>query len=187
MRDCIGRLWQLGTVQLDYNLPERFGLEYIGADNQAHRPVMIHRAPFGSMERFFGILIEHFAGAFPLWLAPEQVRILSISEKFLEYARTVEKAFLEKGFRATVDARPEKINYKVREAQLEKVPYMLVVGEKEQAAGTVSVRDRVDGDLGAKPVAEVLELLAVEVKDRRIRQVSTASAGLADSGAKFAT
>ncbi len=185
VRDCIGREWQLGTVQLDYILPKRFGLEYAGPDNQPHQPVMIHRAPFGSMERFVGILIEHFAGAFPLWLAPEQVRVLPVSEKFAGYAATVEQAFKAKGFRVSGDYRPDKIGYKIREAQLEKIPYMLVVGEKEQAAGTVSVRDRVDGDLGARPVAEVLELLSREVAEKRIRQVSTATAGLADTGAKY--
>ena len=185
VRDCIGREWQLGTVQLDYNLPERFGLEYTGADNHPHRPVMIHRAPFGSMERFCGILIEHFAGAFPLWLAPEQARILPVSEKFSEYARKVESELKANGFRVTADYRPEKIGYKIREAQLEKIPYMLVVGEKEQTAGTVAVRDRVDGDLGAKPLAEVIDMLRKEVEKKQIRQVSTASAGLGDQGAKF--
>ena len=135
VRDCIGREWQLGTVQLDYNLPKRFDLEYTGPDNRPHRPVMIHRAPFGSMERFVGILIEHFAGAFPLWLAPEQARIIPISEKYVDYARKVEQALRERGFRVTTDVRPEKMQAKIREAQLEKIPYMLVVGEKEQAAG----------------------------------------------------
>src|SRR6202035_586533 len=133
---------------------------------------MIHRAPFGSMERFVGILIEHFAGAFPLWLAPEQVRILPVSEKFVDYARKVEQAFVRKGFRVTVDQRPEKIGYKIREAQLEKIPYMLVVGEKEQQAGSVAVRDRVDGDLGAMTVAELVKRLEHEVRERTIRQVS---------------
>lgn len=185
VRDCIGREWQLGTVQLDYNLPERFGLEYVGADNQTHRPVMIHRAPFGSMERFCGILIEHFAGAFPLWLAPEQVRVLPVSEKTRDYARKVGAAFQQHGFRVHVDERPEKIGYKIREAQLEKIPYMLVVGEKEQEAGTVSVRDRVDGDRGAQPLDAVVALLREEVEQKRIRQVNTATAGLADSTAKF--
>jgi threonyl-tRNA synthetase len=185
VRDCIGREWQLGTVQLDYNLPERFGLEYVGADNHTHRPVMIHRAPFGSMERFCGILIEHFAGAFPLWLAPEQVRILPVSEKFADYARKVEAEFKQAGFRVGLDLRPEKIGYKIREAQLEKIPYMLVVGDKEATAGTVAVRDRVDGDLGAKPVAEVVDMLRKEVEQRRIRQVNTATAGLNDQRAKF--
>src|SRR5262249_48462421 len=149
VRDCIGREFQLGTVQLDYNLPKQFELEYIGPDNRAHRPVMIHRAPFGSMERFIGILIEHFAGAFPLWLAPEQVRILPVSERFTDYGRKVEADLKSRGYRVAGDYRPEKIGYKIREAQLEKVPYMLVVGEKEQSAGTVAVRDRLAGDLGA--------------------------------------
>jgi threonyl-tRNA synthetase len=185
VRDCIGREWQLGTVQLDYNLPKRFELEYVGKDNQTHRPVMIHRAPFGSMERFVGILIEHFAGAFPLWLAPEQLRVLPISEKFSDYGRRVEAELKSHGFRVTGDYRPEKIGHKIRESQLEKIPYMLVVGEKEQAAGTVSVRDRVDGDIGALPVAELVARLDREVKEKTIRQVSTASAGLGEGGAKF--
>ncbi len=186
VRDCIGREWQLGTVQLDYNLPKRFELEYVGKDNTAHRPVMIHRAPFGSMERFMGILIEHFAGAFPLWLAPEKVRVLPISEKFTEYGKKVEAELSAAGFRVHGDYRPEKIGFKVREAQLEKVPYMLVVGEKEQAAGTVAVRDRVDGDLGAMKVSELLARLRREVDEKTIRQVSTATAGLAEGGAKYA-
>jgi threonyl-tRNA synthetase len=186
VRDCIGREWQLGTVQLDYNLPERFSLEYIDKDNKPHRPVMIHRAPFGSMERFVGILIEHFAGAFPLWLAPEQARIMPVSERFREYGERVENELRSHGFRVSGDYRPEKIGYKIREAQLEKIPYMLVVGEKEQSAGTVSVRDRVDGDLGAMSTPELVKRLDEEVKERRIRQVSTASAGLSDRGAQFA-
>jgi len=185
VRDCIGREWQLGTVQLDYNLPKRFGLEYTTRDNCPATPVMIHRAPFGSMERFIGILIEHFAGAFPLWLAPEQVRVLPVSEKFLEYAVTVAAELKVAHFRVTVDERPEKIGYKIREAQLEKIPYMLVVGEKEKSARTVAVRDRVDGDVGAMTVTELRQRLEEEVRERRIRQVSTASAGLADSGAKY--
>jgi threonyl-tRNA synthetase len=185
VRDCIGREWQLGTVQLDYNLPKRFDLEYIGKDNHPHRPVMIHRAPFGSMERFMGILIEHFAGAFPLWLAPEQARVMPVSERFSDYGRQVEVALKAAGFRVHGDYRPEKIGYKIREGQLEKIPYMLVVGEKEQAAGTVAVRDRVDGDLGAMATAELVKRLSAEVQERRIRQVSTATAGLTDSGEKY--
>jgi threonyl-tRNA synthetase len=185
VRDCIGREWQLGTVQLDYNLPKRFELEYTGPDNRPHQPVMIHRAPFGSMERFVGILIEHFAGAFPLWLAPEQARIVPISEKHLEYARKIEQACRDGGFRVTTDARPEKMQAKIREAQLEKIPYMLVVGDKEQAADAVAIRDRVDGDLGAKPIEEVLAMLAQEVRAKRIREVSTASAGLGDENTRF--
>jgi threonyl-tRNA synthetase len=170
VRDCIGREWQLGTVQLDYNLPKRFELEYIGPDNRAHRPVMIHRAPFGSMERFVGILIEHFAGAFPLWLAPEQARILPVSEKSSDYGRRIEAELKGHGLRVSGDYRPEKIGHKIRESQLEKIPYMLVIGEKEQAAGTVAVRDRVDGDLGTMSVPELMRRLDREIAEKRIRR-----------------
>ncbi|MCI0464753.1 MAG: threonine--tRNA ligase [Gemmataceae bacterium] len=186
VRDCIGREWQLGTVQLDYNLPKRFELEYTGADNRAHRPVMIHRAPFGSMERFMGILIEHFAGAFPLWLAPEQVRVMTVSEKSADYARRVEAELRGRGFRVHGDYRPEKINYKKREALLEKVPYLLGIGEKDQAAGTVFVTDRTEGDLGAMTVAELAARLEQEVRERRIRQVVKGTAAPGEGGAKFA-
>jgi threonyl-tRNA synthetase len=195
VRDCIGREWQLGTVQLDYNLPERFGLEYVGADNRAHRPIMIHRAPFGSMERFMGILIEHFAGAFPLWLAPEQARVIPISEKVNAYARKVEGQLRAAGFRVTSDCLADTMKAKIRAASLEKVPYLLIVGEKEEAAGTVSVRDESipipneketkRRDIGAFPVAEVIERFRTEVAEKRIRQVSTATAGLTDAGEKF--
>lgn len=183
VRDCIGREWQLGTVQLDFNLPERFQLEYIGADNQAHRPVMIHRAPFGSMERFTGMLIEHFAGAFPLWLAPEQVRVMSISDKFEDYARQIESKFRAAGFRVGTDLRGTKINAKVRDAQVELIPYMLIVGGKDQENGAVSVRDRIDGDLGAMPIAEALAKLQLEVTERKIRQVSEKKFQQFDEGA----
>jgi threonyl-tRNA synthetase len=186
VKDCIGREWQLGTVQLDYNLPKRFELEYVTKENKTARPVMIHRAPFGSMERFMGILIEHFAGAFPLWLAAEQARVLPVSEKFSEYGRKVENELRAKGFRVAADYRSEKIGYKIREAQLEKIPYMLVVGEKEQTAGTLAVRDRVDGDLGAMALAEFVNRMECEVRERTIRQVSAATAGLAEGGAKYA-
>jgi threonyl-tRNA synthetase len=186
VKDCIGREWQLGTVQLDYNLPKRFELEYVTKENKTARPVMIHRAPFGSMERFMGILIEHFAGAFPLWLAAEQARVLPVSEKYSEYGRKVETELRAKGFRVAADYRSEKIGYKIREAQLEKIPYMLVVGEKEQTAGTVAVRDRVDGDLGAMTLAEFVNRMESEVRERTIRQVSTATAGLDEGGAKYA-
>jgi threonyl-tRNA synthetase len=189
VRDCIGREWQLGTVQLDYNLPERFGLEYVGPDNRPHRPVMIHRAPFGSMERFVAILIEHFAGAFPLWLAPEQVRLMPVSDKYSDYGRKVEADLVARGFRARGDYRPEKIGFKIREAELEKVPYMLVVGDKEQSAGTVAVRrhgsDRARDDLGAMPVAQLIDRLEREVREKTIHQVSMASAGLADRRTKY--
>lgn len=171
VRDCIGREWQLGTVQLDYNLPERFELEYIGADNRPHRPVMIHRAPFGSMERFVGMLIEHFAGAFPLWLAPEQIRVLPISDRFLDYARDVERQFAAAGFRIKTDTRGEKIGHKIRDAQLDLIPYMLVVGEKEAENEAVALRCRIDGDLGSMSVAEATSRLKEEVEQRTIRQV----------------
>ena len=174
VRDCIGRQWQLGTVQLDYVLPERFGLEYIGPDNQTHRPVMIHRAPFGSLERFMGILIEHFAGAFPLWLAPEQVRVLPISDKVADYARAVLETLLAAGFRATLDHRPEKIGAKIRDAQLEKIPAMLVVGAKEAEQQAVSYRDRTAGDLGAMPLAQAIDRLKQEA-DARIVPPAAAS------------
>jgi len=186
VRDCIGREWQLGTVQLDFNLPERFQLEYIGADNQAHRPVMIHRAPFGSMERFTGMLIEHFAGAFPLWLAPEQIRVMSISDKFEDYAKQVEARFRAAGFRVTSDLRGTKINAKVRDAQVELIPYMLVVGGRDVEHNTVSVRDRIDGDLGAMPIEEALTKLQQEVTDRRIRQVSEKKFQQFDEGGEAA-
>jgi threonyl-tRNA synthetase len=169
VKDCIGREWQLGTVQLDYNLPRRFNLEYIGKDNTPHQPVMIHRAPFGSMERFIGILIEHFAGAFPLWLAPEQVRILPVSERFTDYGKQVEAKLRSAGFRVSGDWRPEKIGYKIREAQLEKIPYMLVIGEKEQSAGTASVRERSAGDLGAMPLDDIVKRLTEEASQRRLK------------------
>jgi threonyl-tRNA synthetase len=171
VRDCLGREWQLGTVQLDYNLPERFKLEYIGSDNRPHRPVMIHRAPFGSMERFVGVLIEHFSGAFPLWLAPEQLRVLPLSEKSEDYAATVQARFRSAGFRVTTDQRNAKVNAKIRDAQLELVPYMLVVGPKEAEQEGVALRDRIDGDLGAMPIAEAIGKLQQEVDDRVVRQV----------------
>jgi threonyl-tRNA synthetase len=169
VKDCIGREWQLGTVQLDYNLPARFELEYTGQDNKPHRPVMIHRAPLGSMERFMGILIEHFAGAFPLWLAPEQARVLTVSEKFNDYAVKVDAELKARGFRVTADLRPEKIGFKIREAQIEKIPYMLVVGDKEQQAGSVAVRQRTKGDIGAMPIAELAALLEREVRDKVVQ------------------
>ncbi|HEX4072534.1 MAG TPA: threonine--tRNA ligase [Planctomycetaceae bacterium] len=172
VRDCLGREWQLGTVQLDYNLPERFQLEYIGADNHAHRPVMIHRAPFGSMERFVGVLIEHFAGAFPLWLAPEQVRVLPLSDKSLDYAQETERRFREAGFRVKIDTRNSKVQAKIRDAQLELVPYMLVVGPKEAEQGAVALRDRIDGDLGTMPTNAAIDRLREEVTSRKIRQVA---------------
>jgi threonyl-tRNA synthetase len=171
VRDCIGRQWQLGTVQLDYNLPERFQLEYVGADNKMHRPVMIHRAPFGSMERFCGMLIEHFAGAFPLWLAPEQIRILPLSEKSNDYALQLEKELTDAGFRVTTDLRGAKVQAKIRDAQVELIPYMAVVGPKEAETHSAALRDRLQGDLGAMPVTEMIAKLSEEVRERSIRHV----------------
>ncbi len=182
VRDCIGRQWQLGTVQLDYNLPERFQLEYIGADNRPHRPVMIHRAPFGSLERFVGVLIEHFAGAFPLWLAPEQVRVLPLSEKTNDYAEQVHKRLAEAGFRVTADYRSAKVQAKIRDAQVELIPYMVVIGPREAEAGAVALRDRLDGDLGAMPLEAAVTRLRDEVNNRTIRQVATSKIAAVDEG-----
>jgi threonyl-tRNA synthetase len=180
--DCIGREWQLGTVQLDYNLPspERFGLEFVGSDNSPHRPVMIHRAPLGSLERFIGVLIEHFAGAFPLWLAPEQVRILTVSQKFEEYGRQVEQQLRAAGFRISGDYRPEKLGAKIRDAQVELIPYMFVVGGRDQEEQTVSVRDRIDGDLGAMKIDQAIDKLRLEINERRVRKTYGGSAGLGE-------
>jgi threonyl-tRNA synthetase len=172
--DCIGRPWQLGTVQLDYNLPsvQRFNLEYIGADNTPHQPVMIHRAPFGSFERFVGMLIEHFAGAFPLWLAPEQVRVMVVSQKVEEYGRNIQRQLFEAGLRVTGDYRAEKIGAKIRDAQLELVPYMLVIGGREAEEGKVAVRDRLEGDLGAMTLEAALEKLQAEIRAKTLRKVA---------------
>ncbi len=168
IKDVIGREWQLGTVQVDYVLPVRFDLNYIGADNKSHRPVMIHRAPFGSMERFCGVLIEHFAGHFPTWLAPEQIRVLTISEKVDEFANDVYAQLKAAGLRVTLNNDADKIGAKIRNAQLDKVPYMLVLGEKEAAAGGVAVRHAKRGDLGVKPIADFLAEVTAEVKERRL-------------------
>jgi threonyl-tRNA synthetase len=166
VKDVIGREWQLGTVQVDYQLPQRFDLSYTGADNKPHRPVMIHRAPFGSMERFIGVLTEHFAGAFPLWLAPVQVGVLSISERFNDYAKEVAGALTAAGLRVDANLGSEKIGAKIRDATLQKVPYMLVLGEKEQQARTVAVRHRTDGDKGAVPLEQFVRQCREEVASR---------------------
>jgi threonyl-tRNA synthetase len=155
--DSLGRAWQLGTIQLDYAAPERFDLNYIGQDNAAHRPVVIHRAVCGSFERFIAILIEHYAGAFPLWLAPVQVSVLPIADRHTDYARTVVARLEAAGLRVELDDRQEKIGYKIREAQLQKIPYMLVAGDREAAEGTVSVRHRTQGDIGSQRLDEFLE------------------------------
>ena len=165
VRDAIGRKWQLGTVQIDYNLPERFELEYVGADNAKHRPVMIHRAPFGSMERFVAILIEHCAGKFPLWLTPEQVKILPISDRFNEYAERVSKVLENHDIRALVDDRSEKVGKKIRDAELQKVPYMLILGENEANEGTVSVRRQGEGDLGGMSIEAFAEHIRSEIAE----------------------
>jgi threonyl-tRNA synthetase len=185
VRDCIGRSWQLGTVQLDYNLPERFKLEYNGSDNAAHRPVMIHRAPFGSVERFTGMLIEHFAGAFPLWLSPEQVRVLPLSDKSLDYAFAVAKQLEEAGLKVSVDNSGGKVQAKIRNAQLELINYMAVVGPKEAEAGHIALRDRIEGDLGSMPTAEAIARLKTEIETRQVRQAvqSSFTAAAVDSDA----
>ncbi|MDD4443247.1 MAG: threonine--tRNA ligase, partial [Kiritimatiellae bacterium] len=157
IKDALGRPWQLGTIQFDFNLPERFNLSYIGEDGKEHQPYMVHRALLGSLERFFGILIEHYAGAFPVWLAPEQVRVLPITAGQLEYARGIERRLREEDVRVTVDADNEKLGAKIRKAQLEKVPYMLVVGGRDAEAGVVSVRSRADGDQGAMTLEAFME------------------------------
>ncbi len=166
LEDCLGRTWQCGTIQLDFQLPERFELEYTGADDQKHRPVMIHRVVFGSIERFIGILTEHFAGAFPTWLAPVQVKLLTMTDRNCAYTEEIQRQLEALGFRTEIDARNEKLGYKIREAQLEKVPYMLVLGDKEEAAGEVAVRDRRDGKTTVMPLQEFIEKLTYEVKSR---------------------
>nr|WP_317343753.1 threonine--tRNA ligase [Blautia caecimuris] len=171
LEDSIGRTWQCGTIQLDFQLPLRFDCEYIGADGEKHRPIMIHRVAFGSIERFIGILIEHFAGAFPTWLAPVQVKVLPISEKYMDYANKVMSDLKDAGIRTEIDDRAEKIGYKIREARLQKIPYMLVVGAKEEEEGKVSVRSRFMGDEGAKDLNEFIDSVKEEIKNRENRKV----------------
>jgi len=166
VQDAIGRAWQLGTVQLDYQMPARFGLGYVGADGDTHCPVMIHRAMLGSLERFLGILIEHTAGAFPFWLAPVQAVVLPVSEKFAEYGESVRRALAEEGVRVQLDSRNEKLGYRIREAQVQKVPYMLVVGAREQEGGTAAVRTRTGEDRGAQPLAVIAETIRIRSEAR---------------------
>ena len=166
VKDAIGRPWQLGTIQCDFNFPERFDLTYVGEDNQPHRPVMLHRAILGSVERFLGILIEHTAGDLPLWLAPDQVVVLPISDKFAEYARSVASRLREADLRAEVDDRNEKLGARIRDAELKKIPYMAIVGERERAGDAVAPRRHKAGDLGARPVEKFIDELAEEVKKR---------------------
>jgi threonyl-tRNA synthetase len=167
VKDVIGRDWQLGTVQVDYNLPERFKLSYVGEDNRPHTPVMIHRAPFGSLERFTGLLIEHFEGKFPTWLAPEQVRVLPISEKFMEYAESISAQLADRKVRVTMDRTSDKIGAKIRNARLDRVPYMLIIGQKEAEEATVSIRHRDQDDLGSQAVADFIRSLTSEISERR--------------------
>ncbi len=172
LEDSIGRTWQCGTIQLDMQMPQRFELEYTGADGEKHRPIMIHRVAFGSIERFIGILIEHFAGAFPTWLAPVQVKVLPISEKHLEYGQKVLKELEAVGIRAEIDERAEKIGYKIREAQMQKIPYMLVVGAKEEESSLVSVRSRFAGDEGQKSIADFISAIREEIDTKTQREVT---------------
>jgi threonyl-tRNA synthetase len=164
IKDALGRLWQCSTVQFDFNEPERFGMSFIGVDNQAHRPYMIHRALLGSIERFFGMLIEHYAGAFPVWLAPVQAKVLSITDNQLDYAKGVRDRLLAAGIRAELDPRSEKIGFKIREAAMEKVPYILVVGDKEVQQNAVAVRERGGKDLGVMPLDEFIGQIAENIK-----------------------
>ncbi|KKX52072.1 hypothetical protein L950_0201845 [Sphingobacterium sp. IITKGP-BTPF85] len=163
VKDALGRRWQLGTIQVDYNLPERFELEYTGSDNAKHRPVMIHRAPFGSMERFIAVLIEHCAGEFPLWLAPEQFIVLPVSEKYEEYAKNLLESLNNSDIRGLIDLRDEKVGRKIRDAEVKKLPYMLIVGEKEAESGTISVRKHGSVDMGSMTADEFREVLIKEI------------------------
>ena len=168
LEDCIGRTWQCGTIQLDFQMPERFDLTYVGADGEKHRPVMIHRVIFGSIERFIGILIEHFAGAFPTWIAPVQVKVMSITDRAMDYVNELANRLIELDMRVEVDTRNEKIGYKIREAQLEKVPYMLIVGDKEVESGKISVRSRGKGDLGTMEIDEFIARIQEEIDTKVI-------------------
>ena len=171
LEDSIGRTWQCGTIQLDFQLPLRFDLEYTGADGEKHRPIMIHRVVFGSIERFIGILIEHFAGAFPTWLAPVQVKVLPISDKHMDYGMKVLDALKDAGIRAEIDTRAEKIGYKIREAQMKKIPYMLVVGAKEEEENKVSVRSRFAGDEGQCGLDEFAAKIKEEITGKVSRKI----------------
>jgi threonyl-tRNA synthetase len=166
VKDALGRQWQLGTIQVDYNLPDRFELEYVGSDNEKHRPIMIHRAPFGSMERFVAVLLEHSAGKFPLWLTPEQAIVLPISEKYQKYAEKVLNLLENSEIRALIDGRSEKVGRKIRDAELKKIPYLLIVGEKEESDNTLSVRRQGQGDLGSFSVDEFVNLINKEIKEQ---------------------
>jgi threonyl-tRNA synthetase len=168
VEDGIGRVWQLTTVQFDFNLPDRFGLEYVGADNKPHRPIMIHRALFGSVERFLGVLIEHYAGAFPVWLAPVHVVVLTIADRVNPYAERVVSALRQAGLRVALNTRGDKIGAKIRDAQLQKIPFMLVLGDREAEAGTVAVRERSRGDLGVMPLEEFERMAHRLIRSRAV-------------------
>jgi threonyl-tRNA synthetase len=168
VQDALRRTWQLGTVQVDYVMPERFNLEYTGSDGQKHRPVIIHRAPFGSLERFIGVLIEHYAGEFPLWLAPVQAVVLPITDQQLDYARKVYEILKTKGIRVELDDRNEKVGYKIREWETKKAPYMLVVGERERQSEAVAVRQHTKGDLGSVPVEQFASELLEKIRSRTL-------------------
>ncbi len=170
LKDCIGRTWQCGTIQLDFQMPSRFGCSYIGADGAKHTPIMIHRTIFGSIERFIGILTEQFAGAFPLWLSPVQVQVITVAESFGEYAQKVKDYLFDNDIRAQADIRNEKLGYKVREAQMQKVPYMFIIGKNEQANGTVNVRSRA-GDLGEMSIEDALAMLKKEIASKALEPV----------------
>jgi threonyl-tRNA synthetase len=184
VKDVIGREWQLGTVQVDYQLPQRFDLSYTGADNKPHRPVMIHRAPFGSMERFVAVLTEHFAGSFPLWLAPVQAAVLTISEKFVDYGQKVVDALKSAGMRVEPRFGPEKVGAKIREASMEKIPYLLIIGEQEAAAGKVSVRGRGENpDQGQLPLEEFIQRCEQEIATKGVTHATASAAPTAAAAA----
>jgi threonyl-tRNA synthetase len=168
VEDAIGRVWQLGTIQLDFNLPKRFELEYTGDDNLKHQPIMIHRALFGSIERFFGVLIEHYAGAFPLWLAPVQVAVLPITDRINDYAEQVASKLRAAGFRVETNAKSDKIGAKIRDAQLQKIPYMLILGDQEKENGSVAVRERREGDIGTMSLPEFEEKIRLQKEQRSL-------------------
>ena len=166
MKDCLGREWQMGTIQVDFQLPLRFNLSYIDSNGEKKTPILVHRAIFGSFERFIGIITEHFAGAFPVWLSPVQVSILPISDNQKEYAEKIKAILEEKGIRVELDARQEKIGYKIREAQLQKVPYMLILGEKEVEANAVGVRKRKEGDIGQMSIEDFVSMISKEIEEK---------------------
>jgi threonyl-tRNA synthetase len=167
LEDCIGRTWQCGTIQLDFQMPQRFDINYVGADGENHRPIMLHRVIFGSIERFIGILIEHYAGRFPTWISPIQVEILPITDRHIEHCLQLEEKMKEKGIRVEVDVRNEKIGYKIREAQLSRIPYMLIIGDKEIESEKVSVRSRDKGELGAVQTDAFIDDIVKEIEERQ--------------------